>query len=143
MPPSTRTLLLLRASPHTQKMLRCLTPALPAAGSRLLHQTHSLSAAAAAAATAESSPPPESGEEFVRKQSLLWRLLKSGVLLATGAAVVGVSYVSYGRLSSFSSSDYHDAAILSFFPARRTSRCRSPPLQGFVLGMGIIRVLGI
>lgn len=83
-------------------MLRCLTPALPAAGSRLLHQSHSLAAAAgaAAAAAAESSPPPESGEEFVRKQSLLWRLLKSGVLLATAGAVVGASYVTYGRRSS-------------------------------------------
>lgn len=82
-------------------MLRCLTPALPAAGSRLLHQSHSLAAAAAAAEAAESSPPPESGEEFVRKQSLLWRLLKSGVLLATVGAVVGVSYVTYGRRSSY------------------------------------------
>lgn len=134
MPPSTRTLLLLRSSPHTQKMLRCLTPALPAAGSRLLHQTHSLRAAAAVAAAAESTPP-ESGEEFVRKQSLLWRLLKSGILLATAATVGGVSYVTYGRLYSYA--HYHQGDVGCrhfFFLPCKTDITMPPPPQGFVLG---------
>lgn len=65
--------------------------------------TTSSSAAPVAAAAAAASEAASEGAETTTKprQSLLWRLVKSGLMLATTAAVGGTAYVTYGMVLFF------------------------------------------